>query len=583
MNQIHEILLEQIRPAPWNPISRMDPAKVKELATSIKREGQKSAALVRPVGAEAPIKYELVFGHRRHAARQLLGHKVLRAEIEEMDEEQAIIVSGIENLQRENPSDIEEADYFQTCAERYGDSAVKILSEKLSVSQPYVRKRIEFLKLPEPALQLWRSGTWHVGHMEQLLRLGGNEKVLEFLENIPRWQKLSELRVSGLREMIDRQAVSLKDAHFDKAECKKCHKNTDCQRRLFGTESDKGKCLDPECFTRKLQAWLDVHWAESKANEHGTQTAIIGNNDYGVTGKFTSYDYEAKAGEKCRSCSHYATIVGLDGKTRSWNLGQVCLGEAACFAEVKKASAKQSSSGKTGETDPDAPRVPWHGEYFRQQFYQQEIPGLMAKLDQDDPRHLQLALATMLYSARTLHEWFCEQIGQTKLMEEVKAGRESWQYFRLPFYQLLALSQTIEAHQVKKLLAETLVKTALRTDSGYDITFTDQDRQALAEFLDIDWSRFQVNEEYLNKKTKAEVIRFIAKDSRLMVDQDFLRYIKARGWENAEKLAALKKGQLVDLVLKCEVDLHGRLPKEIADRPVLQAPEVIEEREVVNG
>ena len=96
----------------------------------------------------------------------------LKTFIQEMNEEQAMIASAIENLQREEFSDIEEAEFFRTCGEHYGESAVDILSEKLSISDRYIRKRIEILKLPEAALELWRSGAWHVGHMEQLLRLG---------------------------------------------------------------------------------------------------------------------------------------------------------------------------------------------------------------------------------------------------------------------------------------------------------------------------------------------------------------------------------------------------------------------------
>jgi ParB family chromosome partitioning protein len=67
-NQVHEIPLEQIRPAPWNPPSRMDPDRVRELADSIRVEGQQSPALIRPVEAEPPVRYELVWGHRRYAA-----------------------------------------------------------------------------------------------------------------------------------------------------------------------------------------------------------------------------------------------------------------------------------------------------------------------------------------------------------------------------------------------------------------------------------------------------------------------------------------------------------------------------------
>lgn len=571
LNQIHEIFLDQIRPAPWNPPSRMDPAKVKELADSIKREGQKTAALVRPVEAEAPVCYELVFGHRRYAAKRLLSQAstdfvpVLRAEIEEMDEERAMILAGIENLQRENFSDLDEAIFFRTCGERYGESAVKMLSEKLSISPRYIRKRIEFLNLPEVALELWRSGIWHVGHMEQLLRLGDNEAVTAFLVALEedRRVKPKELPVWKMKDMIDHLAINLHSGNFDKADCKACRKNTDCHHRLFGGEKEKGKCLDQNCFKQKQQAWLDLNWPTCKDNRFGTQAAIIGDYHTPMTGEFSQWS-DPKPTEKCKACPHYTTILALMGERnfRAYR-DRACLGLAECFAAVRKEGMSQKK-GEKDKKDPDAPRVAWHGEHFRQQFYQQEIPELMAGLAVDDPRHLQLTLATVLYSAKTLHDWFWQELGHAV------PDKEEWQTFWLSFSQLLMAVQPLELQRVKALLSEALVKIALRTDRGYEISFIDTDRQALAEFLAIDFSRYKVTEEYLKKKTKAEILQFIAHDSGLMQEAGFLDYLRNNGLPTGiEKLAQSKKGVLVDLVLQCGIDLHGRLPKEIVDRPEL--------------
>jgi hypothetical protein len=107
----------------------------------------------------------------------------------------------------------------------------------------------------------------------------------------------------------------------------------------------------------------------------------------------------------------------------------------------------------------------------------------------------------------------------------------------------------------------------------------DEDRQALAEFLEIDWTRFEVTPEYLKKKTKAEILKFISTESGLRDEKLFLDYLRDYKLPTTmEKLAACKKGVLVNLILNCGVDLRGRLPKEIKDKPDLFAPE-----EVVTG
>jgi ParB-like chromosome segregation protein Spo0J len=574
---VWEISLEQIRPAPWNPPSRMDPERVEDLADSIKIEGQQSPALLRPVEAEPPVRYELVWGHRRFAALNLINKSIandaapsppyptqeflpLKAFIREMTEEQAMISSGIENLQREGFSDIEEAEFFRTASERYGESAVKILSEKLSVSGRYVRKRIEILKLPAAALDLWRAGTWHVGHMEQLLRLG--EEVLPFLDKIDQ-RRRPELRVWELQDMIGRRALPLHSGNFDKTECKSCQKNSDCQHRLFGLEKGNGaRCLDQKCFIGKQEAWFTLHWPTAKANKYGTQAAVIGDYETKTTGEFSQWG--TKPGDKCRSCPHFTTIISTHNQKLHPLRATACLGPAACFAETGK-SAKAPKKNSQAKQDPEAPRVGWHGEFFRHQYYQQEIPRLMAELSADDPRRLQVAVAMLVHSSRDSHEWFWQKLGL-----EVPTHKNSWEYFHPSFYQILQAVKGFNALQTELLLAEVLVKIALQPGRGYETSLADRDRQALAEFLDIDWAGFAITADYLEKKTKAEIIRFIAHDSGLGEVPTFLEAMQSRGFATVEKLAAAKKPALVELLLQCGVDLHGRLPKEIADRPKLE-------------
>jgi hypothetical protein len=229
------------------------------------------------------------------------------------------------------------------------------------------------------------------------------------------------------------------------------------------------------------------------------------------------------------------------------------MGEAACFAAIAKADKQEKKKEKV---ESDAPRVAWHGEYYRQEFYHQEIPALMCAVEYDDRRHLALTLAIVVYTNQPIHAWFHKEMCQ-----EVSAETERW--FRLPFHEILRTVCALNDLQQHSLLADAMVQISLCKD-----LFVDFDRQALAEFLNIDFGQFQVTEEYLNKKTKAELVRYIAHDSGLLQDVEFLTFLEGRGTSTeAEKLAQEKKGVLVDLILQCGVDLHGRLPKEIADRP----------------
>ena len=181
----------------------------------------------------------------------------------DLTEEEAMILSGIENLQRQGFSDIEEAEFFRTAGQRYGESAVKMLAEKLSVSERYIRKRMQILDLPLMALNLWKDGTWHVGHMEQLLRLGGKDEVEDFIAGLQRenwtWNNAKSWAVYQLKSKIDQQAIPLGSGKFNKDDCKACRKNTQVQLTLFGGEAERGaKCLDQKCFGEKQRAWYEM-------------------------------------------------------------------------------------------------------------------------------------------------------------------------------------------------------------------------------------------------------------------------------------------------------------------------------------
>ena len=594
---VHLVPMSTIRPAPWNPPGRMDPEKVKDLADNFLQVGQQEPALIRPVDAEAPIKYEIVFGHRRAGAWNVLsarsplpsvippgGVPLLKTYIRSMSEADAMILSGVENLQRQGFSDIEEAEFFRACGERYGQAAVKILAEKLSVSQRYVRKRIEILVLPECALKLWREGTWHVGHMEQLLRIGSPEEVETWLQEAQsrewEWKQILEGHVFQLRDRIDRMAIPLSHARFDKEGCKVCRKNTSVQLSLFGGEKNKTSCLDQKCFIGKQQAWLDLHWADGscKANKEPTRMAVVGGYETPCTGKFGWQDRggQVQPGENCGDCPKYGSI--LNYKCEPFH-ERVCFGDKACFDSLKtKRGAQGGGATSGGAPDKDGqsgPRVEWHGEHFRQEFYTKEVPGLCAGLLTEDPRRLHLALAAFCYRHRShLAEWLFERT-LAGTPEEMDRGYERGHTMG----QFLHGVKKLRPLEVEQLMAEAVIMVAFHRHGNYSDEFQDDDRAEIARFLGVDFGKWEPTDEWFAKKTKGELLRYIVYESGLMEEEAFRSYAgKRRGFDgyednkgiiSAEKLATEKKACLIDLIRNCGVDLAGRLPDEIGNKPGL--------------
>ena len=588
---VHLVPMSTIRPAPWNPPGRMDPEKVKDLADNFLQVGQQEPALIRPVDAEAPIKYEIVFGHRRAGAWNVLsarsplppvipagGVPLLKTYIRSMSEADAMILSGVENLQRQGFSDIEEAEFFRACGERYGQAAVKILAEKLSVSERYVRKRIEILALPECALKLWRDGAWHVGHMEQLLRIGSPEEVEAWVHESQsrewEWKHILDGHVFQLRDRIDRMAIPLSYARFDKADCKVCRKNTSVQLSLFGGEKNKTSCLDQKCFIGKQQAWLDLHWADGscKANKELTRMAVVGGYETPSTGKFGWQDRggQIQPGQKCGDCPRYGTILNHKCET-IWKGS--CFGDKACFDALKKGSQDGTTSGKAANKDEQGgPRVEWHGEHFRQEFYMKEAPGLVAGLLTEDPRRLQLALAALCYLERQhLSEWFFERLGPEIPGE--RQGDTNMRDIRWGSFWMVCGSFALwksKCFSLKLLPMWPSEGTeTIRTNSRMRTV-----PRSLTFLASISGDGKPTDEWFAEENQEARLVGYIVRESGLIEDSEFMAYMNGEGRNigtDAErigaKLSSWKKADLVELIKNCGVDLSGRLPDEIRKKP----------------
>ena len=88
--------------------------ELKELAGSINEHGLLQPIKVRPTNQG----YELIYGHRRVAAMRLLGWSTCEAIIEKVSDDESLIQSIAENIQRQNLDILEEAHSYKTLVEK---------------------------------------------------------------------------------------------------------------------------------------------------------------------------------------------------------------------------------------------------------------------------------------------------------------------------------------------------------------------------------------------------------------------------------------------------------------------------------
>ncbi len=124
---------------------RKSPGDVGDLVDSVKEKGVLEPVLARPVGG----RYELVVGSRRFEAAKIAGLKKITAVVRPMTDEEAIIVSLVENIQRRDIEPEEEYDAIVALRmvnpRAYG--SVEQLAKAIGKSRRYVEDRINAVEV----------------------------------------------------------------------------------------------------------------------------------------------------------------------------------------------------------------------------------------------------------------------------------------------------------------------------------------------------------------------------------------------------------------------------------------------------
>lgn len=147
----NQILMNKIHSSKLNPRKNFDEEKLQELADSIKNEGLQQAITVRP-SKEFNGDYEIVIGERRFRACKLLNATSIKAVVEGMDDAKARTVMLIENLQREDLSELEEGIMYQELFETLRVPIADI-ARNIGKSKTYVFERYNIVKKLSPVVK----------------------------------------------------------------------------------------------------------------------------------------------------------------------------------------------------------------------------------------------------------------------------------------------------------------------------------------------------------------------------------------------------------------------------------------------
>lgn len=156
--------INMIEPNPNQPRKKFDEDALGELAESIKLHG-----LIQPILVQKKDKmYQIIAGERRWRACRLAKLKEVPVIVKELSENEQYEVALIENIQREDLNDIEEAYAYKALIEEFNLKQDEV-AERVSKSRVAVTNSLRLLKLDNRVQNLVVNGLITGGHARALL------------------------------------------------------------------------------------------------------------------------------------------------------------------------------------------------------------------------------------------------------------------------------------------------------------------------------------------------------------------------------------------------------------------------------
>jgi ParB family transcriptional regulator, chromosome partitioning protein len=192
---VRNIDVQRIIPNPEQPRLAMEQVSLDELSASIREHGVLQPILVRPLDDG---EFQLIAGERRWRASIAAGLATIPALVEEIDDDTALEISIIENLQREDLSPLDEAAMYERMVRDHGYS-VRRLAQKLGKDKGYLENRLRLADAPAEVRELVSLRKDTLSHAYELMKVEDPRKRKKLAAQVAR----GELTLIKLRDKIE--------------------------------------------------------------------------------------------------------------------------------------------------------------------------------------------------------------------------------------------------------------------------------------------------------------------------------------------------------------------------------------------
>jgi len=218
--------IDLLDPSPYQPRTRFPEAALEELAQSIRASGIIQPLLVRKIGS----RYQLIAGERRW--RAALRAQLLRVPVvlREVGDEQALELTLVENIQREDLNPIEQARAFHRLMDQFHLTQDEVAT-RTGKDRATVANSVRLLTLNETFLEWIEEGKITAGHGRALLAIEDPKLRLDLAKKASR----GKLTVRQVERMATRRARGRVQGAPNEAHDPNCQVAIDELQKHIGT------------------------------------------------------------------------------------------------------------------------------------------------------------------------------------------------------------------------------------------------------------------------------------------------------------------------------------------------------------
>ncbi|MDP1573526.1 MAG: ParB/RepB/Spo0J family partition protein [Coxiellaceae bacterium] len=210
--QLKKLSVDVLIPGQYQPRKIMAHEALEELANSIRTQGVIQPIVVRP---SSNNQYEIIAGERRWRAARLAGLTMIPAIVREMNDETAVVLALIENIQRRDLNVMEEAFALNRLLTEFNMTHQQV-ADSVGKSRTNVTNILRLLKLAVDVRIMVESGQLEMGHARALLSLSDDEQSIAANAIVAQGLSVRETEEFIRTKQEDSQAVPVAGAKSDK-------------------------------------------------------------------------------------------------------------------------------------------------------------------------------------------------------------------------------------------------------------------------------------------------------------------------------------------------------------------------------